>query len=356
MSCSKTEFGKTKKGEIVHLYTFRNTSGMQMKVSDLGAILVSVIVKDKEGQELDVVQGYDCAEDYETDELYLGYIVGRCANRIGGASFELNGRTYELCKNDNGKNNNHSGPDYYGKRLWKVEKIEGNSITLSLFSPHMDQGYPGNAWIYTTYTLTEDNEIQIEYQAESDEDTLMNLTNHSYFNLNGHDAGTVLDHKVWINADMYAEPDEEFLPTGRLLEAKGTAMDFSVPKELGRDIDADCRAITCGHGYDVSYLVKGKGYRKAAVLESEKSGIRMTAYTEYPGVHLYTANFLNGEKGKGGVVYPGRSSVCFELQYFPDAVHHDNFESTVCRKGEKYHKRNAYRFEVCHGVKKEESL
>lgn len=346
MSCRKTEFGKTKNGKNTYLYTFVNSSGMQMKISDYGAILVSVIVKDREGKELDVVLGYDSARDYEEDGLYLGYIVGRCANRISGASFELNGTTYELCRNDNGKNNHHSGPDFYGKRIWNVEEVTENAITLSLFSPHMDQGYPGNVTVYTTYTLTEDNEIQIEYKAEPDEDTLINLTNHSYFNLNGHDAGTVLDHKVWINADMYAEPNEEFLPTGRMSDVKGTAMDFSVAKELGRDIEADCEAIRYVHGYDTSYLLKGEGYRKAATLESEKSGIKMTAYTEYPGLHLYTANFLNGEKGKCGAVYPRRGSVCFELQYFPDAIHHDNFEGPVCRKGETFYKKNAYRFEV----------
>ena len=352
MSFRKTEFGKTKNGEPVSLYTFTNSSGMQMSVTDFGAILVSVIVKDRYGKELDVVLGYDRVEDYEADELYLGYIVGRCANRIAGAAFELNGKTYELCKNDNGKNCNHSGPDYYGKRLWKVEKTEENSITFSLFSPHMDQGYPGNVTIYTTYTLTDENEIQIEYQATPDADTLINLTNHSYFNLNGHDAGTVLDQKVWINADKYAEPNAEYLPTGRILETKGTAMDFSEPKELGRDIEADCDALKCGHGYDTSYLLKGEGYRKAATLESEKSGIKMTAYTEYPGVHLYTANFLNGETGKNGAVYPRRSAVCLELQYFPDAIHHDNFASTICKKGETYHKKNAYRFELdVQGVK-----
>lgn len=317
-----------------------------MKVSDFGAILVSVIVKDKTGKEVDVVLGYDDVTGYEKDTLYLGFTVGRCANRIRGAQFELNGTVYELSKNDNGKNHHHSGPDYYGKRIWTVEEVTEQAITLSLFSPHMDQGYPGNVTIYVTYTLTEENEVCIEYKAVPDADTLINLTNHSYFNLDGHDSGTVLGQKVWINAEYYAEPDEEFIPTGELKKTEGTPMDFSVPKALGRDIEEDCHALHCVNGYDMSFLVKGNGYRKAATMESEKSGIKMTAYTDYPGVHLYTANFLNGETGKDGAVYKKRCAACFELQYFPDAIHQEQFEGPVCAKGETFYKKNAYRFEV----------
>lgn len=346
MSYSKTGFGKTGKGEDTVLYTFENANGMQMKVTDYGASLVSVIVKDKEGNLRDVVLGYDDAAGYENDNnLFFGAIVGRNANRIGGASFVINGKRYELVKNNNG-NNLHSGPDYFMKRSWKVEKAEENSITFSLFSPHMDQGYPGNVTIYVTYTLTEDNEIRIEYEACPDEDTVLNMTNHSYFNLDGHAAGSVLEQKVWIDADAYTEADEESIPTGRLLKVEGTPMDFRAPKAIGRDIENDYQALHYGLGYDHNYVLNGEGFRKAASLKSEKSGIRMKVYTDCPGMQLYTGNFLAGETGKGGASYAKRCAACFESQYFPDAVNREEFEGPVCRKGETYHTVTSYRFDA----------
>lgn len=344
MAYQKTDFGKTKSGEDTFLYSFTNASGMQVKVTDFGAILVSVIVKDKAGKELDVVQGYDSVTDYETDTLFQGAVIGRCTNRIKGAEFELNGETFKLCKNDN-DNCLHSAPDFYGKRIWKTEKVEDNAITFSLFSPHMDQGYPGNVTIYVTYTLTEENEVQIEYKASPDRDTLLNMTNHSYFNLDGHDAGNVLEQKVWIDADAYTEADAESIPTGRLVPVEGTPLDFRVPKAIGQDIEADYEALRFGQGYDHNFAVNGEGYRKIASLESEKSGIRMSVYTDCPGMQLYTANFLAGEKGKGGAVYVRRSAACFESQFFPDAVHHENFEGPVCKAGETYCRKTGYRFE-----------
>lgn len=345
MGWEKTEFGKTEKGEEASLYTFTNASGMQMKVTDFGAALVAVIVKDKEGRETDVVQGYDDVEGYERDTLFLGAAVGRCANRIRGASFELNGQTYELYKNDNG-NCLHGGRDFYKGRIWKAEKIEGDSVTFSLFSPHMDQGFPGNVTIYTTYALTEENEVQITYEARPDADTVINMTNHSYFNLDGHDAGSVLGQEVWIDADMYTQNDAKSVPTGKILPVEGTPLDFRAPKSLGRDIGSSHEAIRFGSGYDVNYVVNGEGYREVARMRSEKSGIIMRVFTDCPGVQLYTANFLNGEAGKSGASYQRRSSACFETQYAPDAVHHDNFESVVCKKGETYCKRTGYRFSI----------
>lgn len=345
MSYAKTVFGTTKHGEETWLYTFTNQAGMQMKVTDYGAILQGIIVKDKDGKEVDVVLGYDDAKGYEEGTVFLGAVVGRSANRIGGASFELNGKTYELCKNDHG-NNLHSGLDFYHNRIWKVEKAEENSITFSLFSPNMDQGYPGEVTIYTTYTLTEDNEIQIAYEACPSEDTILNLTNHSYFNLDGHGSGSVLTQKVWINADVYTRNDAQSIPTGEFVNVEGTPMDFRVPKVIGKDIDADHEAIRFGQGYDLNYMVNGEGYRKVAGMVSEKTGIQMEVYTDLPGIQLYSGNFLAGEKGKAGAVYPRRSAACFETQYVPDAIHHDNFEGPVCKKGDTYRTKTAYRFHV----------
>ena len=202
MEWSKVSFGKTSKGEESGLYTYTNKSGMSIKLSDYGASLISVIVKDADGRERDVVLGYDDVSGYEKDTLFLGATVGRNANRIGGASFEIAGKFYELEKNDNG-NNLHSGSDFYSKRLWKVEKTEENSITFSLKSSHMDQGYPGNLKAEVKYTLTDENEIIIEYRASADRDTIINLTNHRYFNMDGHNSGSVLGQLVWIDADRY---------------------------------------------------------------------------------------------------------------------------------------------------------
>lgn len=343
MSYQKTDFGKIKSGENASLYTFENDSGMQIKVTDLGATLVSIVVKNKEGRRIDVVQGYDSASEYEAGTVFMGAVIGRCTNRIGGAAFELNGKNYELCKNDNG-NNLHSGPDLYTKRIWKVEKTEGNSITFSLFSPHMDQGYPGNVTIYVTYTLTEENEVEICYQATPNMDTLLNMTNHSYFNLDGHDAGEILGQKVWIDADAYTEADAESIPTGVLTQVEDTPMDFRTPKAIGQEIEADYEALKFGQGYDHNYVLNGEGFRKVASLESDRSGIQMIVYTDCPGLQLYTANFLDNESGKNGALYQKRSSACFETQFFPDAIHHENFEGPVCKAGETYFRRTRYRF------------
>lgn len=346
MSYKKTEFGKIKSGEDTCLYTFENAGGMQMKVTDYGASLVSVLVKDKNGSLRDMVLGYDDAAGYENDKgLFLGAIVGRNANRIGGAALVIDGQSYELCKNDHG-NNLHSGPDFFMKRKWTVERIGDNEITFSLFSPHMDQGYPGNVKIFVTYTLTEENDVRIEYEACPDRDTILNMTNHSYFNVDGQASGTVLEQRLWIDADAYTEADEESIPTGKILKVGNTPMDFRSPKTIGKDIESDYQAIRYGLGYDHNYVLNGEGYRKAAEIKSERSGIKMSVYTDCPGMQLYTGNFLAGQTGKGGAVYSKRCGVCFESQYFPDAVHHEAFESPICKKGETYHTVTAYRFEA----------
>ncbi|MCF2679591.1 galactose mutarotase [Faecalicatena contorta] len=345
MGCQKEVFGVTKKGEQAYLYTFTNASGMQMKVSDFGAVLVSVIVKDKEGKEKDVVLGYDDVTGYEEDTLFLGAIVGRSANRIGGAAFALNGTEYKLSVNDN-DNNLHSGPDFYSKRMWNTEEVTDDAITLSLFSPHLDQGYPGNVKVYVTYTLKDENEVEIAYKASPDMDTILNMTNHSYFNMDGHDSGNVLDQKVWIDADAFTEMDRQLIPTGNITPVEGTPLDFRTEKAIGDEILTDCEAIRCGQGYDHNFVLCGEGFREVASLKSEKSGIKMHVYTDCPGMQLYTGNFMAGEKGKKGASYPYRSAACFESQFFPDAIHHENFVSPICRKGEIYSTKTSYRFEV----------
>ena len=340
-----TGFGMTADGKEAHLYTLENKNGMKACVSDLGAVLVNLFVPDKDGKLTDVVLGYDSAEGYINGSGALGAVVGRNANRIGGAEFDLNGVHYELAKNDNGKNSLHSGPDYYYKRLWETKEFGPDHVSFLLYSPDGDQGYPGALDMHVTYTLDDDNMLTIRYEAVPDQDTIINMTNHSYFNLSGHDSGSVLDHRVTLNADYFTPADAESIPTGEIRSVEGTPMDFRAGRVLGDDIDADYEPLRFGGGYDHNWVLKNEGrFVKVAEAVSDKSGIVMEVYTDLPGVQIYTANFMNNEPGKDGASYMKRSAVCFETQYYPDAVHHDNFPKPVCRKGEKYDTRTAYRF------------
>ena len=336
------DFGTTEKGQKALLYTMKNDA-----VSDYGAALVSLFVRGKDGNPVDVVLGYDDVTGYEKGGDSIGATVGRNANRIGGASIEINGVTYELDKNDNG-NNLHSGYDYYNKRFWDVAENADDHVTFRLHSPDKDQGYPGALDMYVTYTLDEDSMLTIHYEAVPDKDTVINMTNHSYFNLNGHDSGTVLNHSVTLDAESFTPADRESIPTGEIRSVDGTPMDFRSGKTLGKEIDADYEPLRLGGGYDHNWVLKNEGrFDKVAEVTADRSGIRMEVYTDLPGVQMYTANFLNGEPGKEGALYGKRSAVCLETQYFPDAIHHDNFPGPVCRAGEKYDTRTAYRFVPC---------
>ena len=329
------------------LYTMKNDAGTSVSVSDYGAALVSLFVRGKDGNPVDVVLGYDDVTGYEKGGDSIGATVGRNANRIGGASIEINGVTYELDKNDNG-NNLHSGYDYYNKRFWDVAENADDHVTFRLHSPDKDQGYPGALDMYVTYTLDEDSMLTIHYEAVPDKDTVINMTNHSYFNLNGHDSGTVLNHSVTLDAESFTPADRESIPTGEIRSVDGTPMDFRSGKTLGKEIDADYEPLRLGGGYDHNWVLKNEGrFDKVAEVTADRSGIRMEVYTDLPGVQMYTANFLNGEPGKEGALYGKRSAVCLETQYFPDAIHHDNFPGPVCRAGEKYDTRTAYRFVPC---------
>lgn len=341
----KTEFGRTLAGEQTTLYTFENAGGMKMSVTDYGATLVRVLVPGENGELLDVVLGHDEAAGYETGKGSLGATVGRNGNRIGGASFSLNGRTYSLAKNDNGANNLHSGPDYYFTRLWEIENVTESGVTFRLFSPDGDQGFPGNFDVTVTYTLTEQNEVRIEYNGKSDADTIVNMTNHSYFNLDGHGSGSILAHEVWLDADGYTRVDQELIPTGEILPVAGTPMDLRRAKRIGRDIETDCEALAFGGGYDHNWTLKNNGaFAHVATLTGAVSGIHMDVSTDLPGVQMYVGNFLDHEPGKDGVYYEKRQGVCFETQYFPDAIHHENFKSPVLKANEPYHTVTAYRF------------
>ena len=336
-------FGMTSKGEEARLFTIQNDKGMEIKVSDYGATLVQVRVPDKEGRLLDVVLGYDDVQGYEAGNAFFGATIGRVANRIGNGEFRLGGRTYELTRND-GQNTLHGGRDFYNKRIWKTGETQEDHVEFLMDSPSGDQGFPGNVKISVTYTLTKDNEVKIHYRAVPDADTLMNLTNHSYFNLSGHASGTVLDQEVMLYADAYARADSQSIPTGEIVPVSGTPMDFRQLKPVGAEIEEAYEALEFGKGYDHNWVLNGNGYRKAAFMRSKESGIAMEVYTDLPGMQFYPANFVDHEKGKAGAVYNMRQAACFETQYFPDAVHKDHFEGPEVKAGEVYETTTAYRF------------
>ncbi len=339
-----SDFGATKDGRAAKLYTLTNDAGMSASFTDYGGALVSLLVPDKEEKLLDVVLGYRDVAGYEAGEESLGIPVGRNVNRIKGASFELGGMTYRLTPNQNG-NNLHSGTDFYGKRFWNVCRAEDGCIVFLLHSPNGDQGFPGSLDMKVTCELTEDNELRFTYDAVPDQDTIINMSNHSYFNLNGHDSGDILSHRVTLDADAFTMADEASIPTGEIVDVSGTPMDFRSGRMIGTDIDSSYEAIRLGQGYDHNWVLNNGGkFAKVAEAVGDKSGIVMEVYTDLPGVQLYTGNFLDQEPGKEGAVYPRRSGVCFETQYFPDSIHHEEFPSPVCRAQEAYHTVTAYRF------------
>lgn len=342
----KENFGQTSTGQQAALYTMENKNGMEIKVTDYGASLVSLIVPDRTGARRDVVLGYDDVSGYEAGTSFFGATVGRNANRIAGAAFELGGKTFHLDANEKG-NNLHSGYDFYNKRLWEVKQSDAQHITFALFSPDGDQGFPGDVRIEVTYALTDENEVRISYRGIPGEDTILNLTNHSYFNLNGAGGSSIRNHIVRIDADAFTETDASLIPTGKLIDVTGTPMDFRCEKAIGQDIDADYEPLQLAGGYDHNWVLNSHGkLQTAAEAYSPETGIAMEVLTDLPGMQMYTGNGIGTEKGKEGKTYEKQTAVCFETQYCPDAVHHDNFEAPVCKGGEIYQTTTVYKFRI----------
>ena len=329
----KTEFfpfGALSDGTPVTAARLTTDAGASMTVLDYGATIQSLLVPDRHGTLTDVVLGYDTAAEYEANDGYLGATVGRVGNRIGGAAFSLGGRRYELAKND-GENHLHGGLRGFDKRIWDLSAEDGRIVCRRL-SPDGEEGYPGNLRVRVSFTLTETNTLRIVYDAETDADTLVNLTNHSYFNLDG--GADVLRHRLQVFAERICEGDAGCLPTGRLLDVEGTPFDFRQGKEIGRDIGADSEQLRLVGGYDHNFCLSGK---RAAVLSSEKSGISMTVETDLPGMQVYSANFLTRRAGKGGRVIDLRGAVCLETQLYPNALACYGFPSPVLRAGKALH-------------------
>ena len=346
MSVEKSFWGMTKDGKEVHKYFIANEQGANLEVIDYGAILVSVCVPDNTGLLRDVVLGYDRLEDYEENPNFFGATIGRSCNRIANGRFEINSVTYQMDQNEN-ENNLHSGKNGFEKRIWNVDEADGDHVVFSLLSPDGDEGFPGEFIISVTYTLTEENEVKIHYSGICDKDTVANMTNHSYFNLGGHDSGLVLDQILQINADSFTPvADSKSIPTGEIAQVKGTPMDFTDEKPIGRDMEADFEQLVFTGGYDHNYVLNNQNgtVRLAAKAKCEESGIGLEVYTDTPGVQFYAGNFISGSAGKDGVSYEPRTGFCLETQYYPNSINEPGFPSPILKKGDRYETTTIYHF------------
>lgn len=337
MSVSKRQFGFTKDGREVTCFTIDNGK-IKAEVLDYGVTIRCLFVPDKNGKLTDVVLGYDTVKEYEENDGYLGATIGRVGNRIKGGKFTLNGEDYTLAVN-NGPNHLHGGLKGFDKVVWKATERE-NSIVFSHLSPDGDEGYPGNLNALVEVILKE-NAITLKYCAETDKDTLINLTNHSYFNLNG--KGDVLNHTLKLNADKFNVGDGDCLPTGEIAGVENTVMDFRTPKKIGEGVDSNEPCVKLSGGYDSNFVLNGN---PAAKLQSEESGIEMTVLTDEPGVQVYSANFLTPRNGKNGAKYSERHALCLETQHFPDSIHHESWPTCVLKTGEKFESKTTYCFNV----------
>ena len=351
MAIAKELFGTMPDGTEVYKYTLVNRNKVSASFITLGGVWVSMMVPDRKGQMGDVVLGYDDLDSYRKNPPHFGAPVGRNANRIGGAVLTIAGKEYPLAAND-GPNNLHSGPNLYHDRVWSCQASDteqGSRLDFYLESPDGDQGYPGNAKITVSYTLTDDNSLILEYHMVCDADTVANFTHHSYFNLAGHDSGDVLKQEVRIDASCYTPADQVSIPTGEIVPVAGTPMDFTEMKPIGRDNEAPFEELIFGKGYDHNWVLDHKDGELALAARAMDplSGRVMECYTDLPGMQFYTANFLTDElTGKGGAHYDRRHAFCFETQYYPDAVHKGNFPSPMIKAGQEYKTTTVYKFLV----------
>lgn len=349
MSITKEAFGVTARGEQASIYKLMNSSGAYMKVTDYGVTIVQVVVPDREGKLTDVVLGYDSLDGYMANDGYFGATIGRSGNRTANAAFTINGIEYHMQANE-GVNNLHSGPDGFDQVVWQVKEIaeDQNSITFGRISPDGEQGFPGNLNISIRIEFSEENELIIDYSGACDADTVLNLTNHSYFNLSGHGSGDNSGTELQIFADAITPvKDSASIPTGEIRPVEGTPMDFREPKPIGKEIDADYDQLQFAGGYDHNYVLndyeKGVG-RLAARAWAEDTGIAMDMITDLPGVQFYAGNFIQERTGKEGAVYSKRSGFCLETQYFPNAVNQPEFPSPVVKAGTLYETATIYHF------------
>ncbi|HUI42227.1 MAG TPA: aldose epimerase family protein [Terriglobia bacterium] len=345
-------FGNMPDGQEVHLYTLTNRSGMTVSITNYGGRVVSIRVPDRNGNLADVVLGFDNLAGYLGANPYFGALVGRYANRIGKAEFKLDGKDYKLAVND-GPNSLHGGLKGFDKVVWTAREIPGNhpALELTYLSKDGEEGYPGNLHVKVTYTLMGDNSLQIDYTATTDKDTVLNLTNHSYFNLSGQGNGDILKTEMMINADKFTPVDATLIPTGALQSVDGTPLDFRKATPLGARINDDYNQLKLGKGYDFNYVINGggRGLTVAARAVDPQSGRVLEVRTTQPGIQLYTGNFLDGTiHGKGGKVYGPRSAFCLETQHFPDSPNQPDFPSAELKPGQTFHETTVFKFSIMH--------
>ena len=337
-------FGRTFQGEEVQLIRLDNGI-LSCEVISFGAALRALYVRDRFGNTRDIVLGYDSIQEYQSQDAYFGATIGRYANRIAKGRFFMEGKEYSLAVN-NGPNHLHGGITGFSHRVWTVEDVEEDFVKLSLFSPDGEEAYPGNMKVFVSYTLCADS-LCIDYEAQADADTVCNLTNHSYFNLAGHDSGSVLEQEIMINAEYFTPTDADSIPYGELASVADTPMDLRRYTKIGEHIDSDYIQLVQGRGYDHNYVVDGAmgELKTAALARCNVSGIIMQLDTTLPGVQFYTANYIDeGRDGKGGAVYGPRHAFCLETQFFPDSPNQPGFPSTVLKAGEKYEHCTVFRF------------
>ncbi len=344
---SEREFGKTPDGKSIKAFTLTNKNGIEAVVIEWGATLASLLVPDKNGVKADVVLGFDTLEEYMKNDYFLGVTVGRNANRIAGAKATIDGVIYDLVKND-GENNLHTDPEKgFHMRPWEGKAEEGsNSVIFFLEEQDMFTGFPGNLEITVTYRLTDDNELLISYHGVSDKNTILNCTNHSYFNLAGHDSGSAMDQFIQINAERFVAVGNDGIPTGELRKVEGTPFDLRKAVRMSDHIDDDYDQLKAMKGYDHSFEISGEVHkmRLAAVSFDEKSGRRMETLTDLPGVQFYTANFMGDVAGKGNAKYGRRHAFCLETNYFPDSANQESFESPIFGPDKEYNTSTVYKF------------
>lgn len=342
MQIERRLFGTHQDGTPVYAYKMENANGVQAELISYGAAVRTLIVPDKHGSKADVVLGYDDLAGYQADNCYFGATIGRIGNRIRNAAFTLNGRQYQLAKN-NGEHHLHGGLSGFNSRNWLGE-ILPDGVAFTRYSPDGEEGYPGGLQLNVRYRLTDDNALHIEYLACAEETTICNLTNHSYFNLSGHNGGDILSHELTIHAPFYTPGDAGCVPTGEILSVSQTPMDFTAGKPIGRDIHSEFPQVKQFGGYDHNFVLTGPaGMREIAVAREPVSGRTMRVFSDLPGVQLYTGNMTDA-MGKGGAHYKQHAAFCLETQYFPDAINHRHFEGPVLKAGETFKSETVYQF------------
>ncbi len=347
----KTIFGKTKNGDTVTAYTISNDNGMSATIIDFGATVTKLIVPDKDGKGRDVMLGYDSVEEYEEGDKFFGAIIGRNANRICEGKATINGTTYQMDQNDN-ENNLHSGNNGVDKMIWTVMGFDDNSVTLICKSNDMEQGLPGDVTMTVKYLLTEDNELKIIYDADAEKKTIINLTSHMYFNLNGNENGLITEHVATINADHYNPViDSKAIPTEENAPVAGTVFDFRKPKKIGEDVNKPEMQLEFVGGFDHNFVINGGtgNLRSFATVYSEESGISMELFSDLTGTQFYTGNAIRDQKGKNGVIYHNRAGFCLEPQFIPNAVNfipEGDIDSPIFDVNEHYHTESIYKFSI----------